>query len=283
VDLGVVPFENSTNGAVVFTLDLFAYRAHEVPDIRVCGEAFVLVRHCLVGRRKTPNTSILEGAKNREAREMEEDEELKQIKTLYSHPQVWTQCTPFLTKHLAHTERIDTSSTSKAAELVASDTSDTSAAISSITAAEVFGLDILAEGIEEMKGNATRFVIIYKHPRSPSPPESSAIPAHLLPPSPTPTNATEQIHKTLLYFTVSHADPGALARALAVFGSHDVNLTSINARPSLERPWHYLFFVELWGLWYPGLEEGGVAMALRDLDGVVTRWRWCGCWRAVEG
>jgi prephenate dehydratase len=92
-----------------------------------------------------------------------------------------------------------------------------------------------------------------------------------------------QTHKTLLYFTVSHADPGALARALAVFGSRNVNLTSINAMPSLERPWHYLFFVEFWGLWYPGLEDGGVAMALKDLESVVERWKWCGCWKAVEG
>ena len=212
---------------------------------------------------------------------MDENEELKQIKTLYSHPQVWTQCTPFLTKHLAHTERIDTSSTSKAAELVASHMNSTSAAISSSTAAKLFGLDILAEGIEEMKGNTTRFLIIYKQPPSPSPPPSSAILAHLSPSLPTPTNATGQTHKTLLYFTVSHADPGALARALAVFGSRNVNLTSINARPSLERPWHYLFFVEFWGLWYPGLEEGSVATALKDLEGVVGRWRWCGCWKAV--
>jgi prephenate dehydratase len=271
VDLGIVPFENSTNGAVVFTLDLFADRSHEVPDIRVCGEAFVLVRHYLVGR--------LYRTEKQGDGETDENEQLKEIKILYSHPQVWTQCNAFLTKHLAHTERIDTSSTSKAAELVASDTSNTSAAISSSTAANVFGLDILAEGIEEMKGNATRFLVIYKHPPSSSGLTSSTIPPHLLPPA----NDTGHTHKTLLYFTVSHADPGALARALAVFGSHNVNLTFINARPSLERPWHYLFFVEFWGLWYPGLEEGSVAMALRDLEGVVERWKWCGCWKAVEG
>ena len=221
---------------------------------------------------------------------MEWDEELKQIKTLYSHPQAWTQCTPFLTKHLAHAERIDTSSTSKAAQLVASDNSGTSAAISSSTAAEVFGLDILAEGIEEAKGNTTRFLIIYKHPPSSSPlpssanpdPSTTTTPPHLSP-SPKHIESRRQNHKTLISFTVPHADPGALARALAVFGSHSVNLTSINARPSLERPWHYLFFVEFWGLWYPGLEEGGVAVALREFGGCVERWRWCGCWEAAVG
>jgi prephenate dehydratase len=194
------------------------------------------------------------------------------ITTLYTHPQAWTQCTAFLSR-LGHAERIDTSSTSKAAEIVAADASGKSAAISSKEAAELYGLDVLEEGIESVRGNVTRFLVLYKD-------DGVGL----------GERAREgEVAKTLVCFTVKHDDPGALARALGVFGKHGVNLTSINARPSLERPWHYLFFVEFMGFYVPrsetdeGLERGtNVDKAMEELEQCVERWKWCGCWKVGD-
>jgi len=101
---------------------------------------------------------------------------------------------------------------------------------------------------------------------------------------------SDEAHKCLVSFSIKHDDPGALARALAVFGRHGVNLTSINARPSLEHSWHYLFFVEFRGCYYPGDEKcveeeehgngNGVYLAMKELEDSVEKWKWCGCWKA---
>jgi len=276
---GVVPFENSTNGSVVQTLDLLADVKRENASVRICGEAFVLVQHCLLGKRRA-NDSITENKngdltsihQNQKGEIPEEELDFSHIQTLYSHPQAWTQCTPFLRKHLSHAHREDTTSTSRAAEKVALDTTGTTAAICSLLAAELYDLEVLVQGIEEKQGNKTKFLLL----RQPPIPETSSqhLPeqAHA---SETPSPSTSAPPKTLLTFTVPHNDPGALAKALSVFGTHGINLTSMNSRPSGERAWHYLFLVEFEGQrGYPSVEA-----ALAELDGVVEGWRICGSWK----
>lgn len=193
--------------------------------------------------------------------------DLKHVRKLYSHPQAWGQCKLFLSTYLKGVERQDVSSTSKAAEFVAQDSTGTSAAISSKIAAEMNGLDVLAEGIEDNEGNSTRFFILRRTSSTP----------------PTPTASLDEKtemeqYKSLISFTISHEAPGALADSLAVFKRHDLNLTSINTRPSGELPWHYIFFVELKGKKRDGGEDGAVNRALGDLGRVATNWRWLGSW-----
>jgi prephenate dehydratase len=270
VDRGVVPVENSTNGPVYQTLDLFADRKAEHSDVRVRGDAFVPVHHCLLGHRQKPEKPE-ESGKNETRHDTDYD--YSHIKILYTHPQAWTQCTPFLTKYLSHAEKQDCSSTSKGAELAAADKTGASASISSNLAEEIYDLDMLAEGIEELSGNTTRFLILTNS-------------ANFQDAQADAENQTSPPRcKTLISFTISHTDPGALARALSVFGKHNINLTSINARPSGEHSWHYIFFVEFWGVWYPadmGMKvEDEVAAAMTELGSVVEGWKWIGCWRST--
>jgi len=288
---GVVPFENSTNGSVVFTLDLFADQSAKHPDIVVCGERYVEVHHCLLGHpaisgqghatgpakvlqeeTKSPSSSghatPIPGNPNPTNSRAAPLTSLSHIKKLYSHPQAWGQCKTFLSCYLKGVERQDVSSTSRAAELVAADDTHTSAAISSGIAAQMTGLDFLARDIEDEKDNATRFFIIRRRSLEDTSPSSVT----------TGKDADDQQNarafKSLLSFTVSHTDAGALANALAVFGSHGINLTSINPRPSGEAPWHYMFFVEFSG------KRGQLAVddTLSGLDKVVRSWRWLGSW-----
>ncbi|KAH7074839.1 Prephenate dehydratase-domain-containing protein [Paraphoma chrysanthemicola] len=277
---GVVPFENSSNGSVVFTLDLIADLHGMHPDILVCGESYVDVKHCLLGY-VAPNVASAD-LQTRKLPPVEIDKkftnplavpvcDLSRIKKLYSHPQAWGQCKAFLSTYLKGIERQDVSSTSRAAELVAQDTSGESAALSSFVAAELFGLDVLAESINDRIGNATRFLVIRR--------KDTASPSSTPPPDTThSTDGNGSDWKTLVTFTVDHANPGALANCLAVFGKYGLNLTSINTRPSGVRNWHYVFFVEFKGRKEDGDEVGSVNQALKELDRVCSEWRWLGSW-----
>ncbi|KAI4913327.1 hypothetical protein J4E85_010780 [Alternaria conjuncta] len=141
---GVVPFENSSNGSVVFTLDLFADLNNKYPDILVTGEAYVAVKHCLLGYSNASSTGERDG-------DGRNGKDFSHIKKLYSHPQAWGQCKNFLAKYLKTAERHDVSSTSKAAEIASQDKTGESAALSSEIAAELFRLDVLAKEINDKK------------------------------------------------------------------------------------------------------------------------------------
>ncbi|KAL8796023.1 MAG: hypothetical protein Q9195_001599 [Heterodermia aff. obscurata] len=283
VTYGVVPFENSTNGSVVYTLDLLIDLEHHFTSIKVCGEAYMDVHHCLLGFIGRPHyvhndpTSSSDGSRTPTNDVPHPDparakplKDLRHIKRIYSHPQAFGQCEAFLSTYMKGIERQEVSSTSKAAEVVAADESRSTAAISSKLAAEIHGLSLLAEGIEDSEDNTTRFLILYKSDER-------------LPPSGTDYGFNPQLssltrYKSLAAFKVNHQSSGALAKALAVFGDHGVNLTSINSRPSREHPWHYVFLIEFEGK----REEDGsgrVNAALKALiDPTQGQWKFLGSW-----
>lgn len=219
VDFAVVPFENSTNGQVVYTYDLirdwFIPKSSTAePNFKIVAEQFVAIHH-----------NFLTNAKS-----------LSEIKTIYSHPQVWTQVSSFL-ETLAvspDVKKIDTTSTSKAAELVHNDNTNTSACISSKMSSELYKLPILYEGVEDIPNNTTRFLVL------------GASDPPLPPNNPQSTNPNES-YVTSIIFTLNHDDPGALCDVLDAFRTRKVSMTSINSRPSHLRQWQYVFFVELVG------------------------------------
>ncbi|OBT71490.1 hypothetical protein VF21_09260 [Pseudogymnoascus sp. 05NY08] len=269
---GVVPFENSTNGSVVFTLDLFADRELSYPDISVCGEIYQDVHHCLLGHKSsslpqdtdgasTPTPAVPKPLKPR----TKPLSSLDKIQRIYSHPQAFGQCELFLGAYLKGIERIDVTSTSKAAELVKADTTGTSAAIASEAASVVHKLDVLARNIEDTVDNTTRFFVLRKGLESDKVDDAGLF-------------AQAGAHeKSLVSFTVDHKSPGALADALDSFKKYQLNLTSINSRPSRIRPFQYIFFVEFEGskLHDP---QGVVKGAFELLDKAAQSWRWLGSW-----
>ncbi|KAI4258849.1 MAG: hypothetical protein LQ352_001060, partial [Teloschistes flavicans] len=177
---GVVPFENSTYGTVVFTLDLLVDRESNYPDLLVCGEIYLPVHHCLVVAR--PASTIPSGgvvAEKEQPPQQQQQQEQQPIKTLYSHPAAFGQCERFLSTRFPEAEKIDVSSTSKAAELVATAATSypsarNAAAVSSKLAAELHGLHVQAEGIQDSDDNSTRFFVIRNRLSSPPPPSLTA-------------------------------------------------------------------------------------------------------------
>lgn len=138
-DFGVVPVENSTEGAVTYTLDELLDS-----DLKIVSEKFLRITHSLVGIC----------------------DDLKKIKKLYSHPQPLGQCKTWLRNHLPNVEIIQVNSTSKAAETASWD--KFSAAIASDVAAEIYKLKVLVRGIEDSRNNFTRFLVIGKKDNPPT-------------------------------------------------------------------------------------------------------------------
>lgn len=129
-DYGVVPIENTTEGAVSHTLDMFFDS-----DLKICSEIIFEISHFLMSNSKMQN-----------------------IKRIYSHPQVFGQCRLWLESHLAGVELIDTSTTTHAAKRATGE--DGAAAIGSKLAATLYNLNVLAESIEDSPHNQTRFLVI---------------------------------------------------------------------------------------------------------------------------
>jgi len=129
-DYGVVPIENSTEGAVNHTLDVFMDS-----ELRICAQILMKIENHLVA--KIPR---------------------EKIKRIYSHPQVFGQCRNWLRLHLPNVELVEVSSTARAAELAAAE--DDAAAIAGPMAAELHGLRMLASSIQDLATNTTRFLVI---------------------------------------------------------------------------------------------------------------------------
>ena len=132
-DYGVVPVENSIEGAVTHTLDMLVDS-----DLKICSQVILNVSHNLLANCP----------KNR-------------IRKIYSNPQVFGQCRIWLQKNLPNAELVDVSSTTRAAELARKEKN--SAAIASLLASKVYGLKVLVSGIQDSLKNATRFLVVGKN------------------------------------------------------------------------------------------------------------------------
>ena len=136
---GLVPVENSTEGAIGRTLDLLLNS-----NLKICGEVMLQVHQCVISN----------------------ENDLSLIRKVYSHPQSFGQCNGWLNAHLPHAERITASSNADAARLAAEESF--AAAVASTQAAEHFKLKVLASNIEDDVRNTTRFLVIGKQDVAPS-------------------------------------------------------------------------------------------------------------------
>ncbi len=192
---GVVPVENSLEGSVNQTYDLFLEH-----NLKVSGEVIIRISHCLIAN---PNTN------------------LEAVRTVYSHPQALAQSRSFL-EHLG-CELIPTYDTAGSVKMLKEKVLKDAAAIASEKAAELYGMSILARGIEDTPTNYTRFFVISKNDA--------------------PLTGKD---KTSIIFAATHK-PGALYHALGEFEKRNINLTKIESRPTKQKPWEYNFYLDFEG------------------------------------
>lgn len=194
VDYGIVPIENSTEGVVNLTLDCFVES-----NLYICDEVLLGINLYLLSK----------------------SDSLDKVKEIHSHPQPLAQCRGWLNRHAAGIEQIPASSTAVAAEHASRNKH--AAAIAGKLAAEVYGLKILAEKIEDRSQNTTRFLVIGKEPAKKA-----------------------KRNKTSAMFSIKD-EAGSLLKILQVFGRNNINLTKIQSRPLPNRSWEYLFFIDFEG------------------------------------
>ena len=144
-DYGVIPVENSIEGAINHTLDMFINS-----DLKICSEVLLDISHNLIGKCS-----------------------LKSIKRVYSNPQVFGQCRVWIDSNLQGVELIEVSATSRAAEIASREKN--SCAIASIEAARKYKLKIIAKDIEDNVNNITRFLVIGSHSPAPTKKDKTSI------------------------------------------------------------------------------------------------------------
>ncbi|XP_024031782.1 arogenate dehydratase/prephenate dehydratase 2, chloroplastic [Morus notabilis] len=207
VDRAVLPIENSLGGSIHRNYDLLLRH-----NLHIVGEVKFAVRHCLLANHGV---------------------QLQDLKRVLSHPQALAQCEHTLTKWGLVREAVD--DTAGAAKHVALNELKDTGAVASSVAGKIYGLNILAQDIQDDSDNVTRFLMLAREPIIPG---------------------TDRLFKTSIVFSLEEG-PGILFKALAVFALRQINLTKIESRPLRKQPlrlrddnnngpkyFDYLFYVD---------------------------------------
>ena len=223
-DYGVVPIENSTEGVVTHTIDMLVDS-----ELKICAQILMKISHNLVSKVS-----------------------LRQVKKIYSNPQVFGQCRNWLHKNIPGAALVPCESTSKAAQKAAKEKQ--TGAICSSLAAQIYGLKVLKSNIQDIAHNSTRFLVIAKQD----------------------VPATGRDRTTILFSIKDKA--GALHAMLTPFLKHKINLTKIESRPSKKRAWDYYFFVDFEG----HRTDRKVKLALSQLENMCKYLKVVGSYPVVD-
>lgn len=225
LDFGIVPVENSLEGAVTEVNDLLVETG-----LRVVGEATIPVHHCLLALPEL---------------------DYRDLRTIYSHPQALGQCRGFISRHKLEARPFY--DTAGAAVMLRAQRPAATAVIASRLCADLYGLEVLKENIEDNDSNRTRFVVLSR--------EGSA----------------EEGDKCSIIFSVAHR-PGGLFSVLKILSDCAINMTRIESRPLRNDPGTYAFFVDFEG----SDRDAGVAAALEAIRTASTAYKFLGCYKAEK-
>lgn len=227
-DGGLTPIENSQAGSINEVYDLLRHST-----LSIVGELCLPVNHrllCLPGQR------------------------LSDIHRVLSHPQALAQCDAYLRQ--LGVEIVAAYDTAGSAKMIREQGLRGVAAVASARAGEIYGLETLAQNIQTIPDNYTRFVALAREPGPPPVGEA----------------------KTMLLVATTHT-PGALYGALGVFAERGINLLKLESRPSREQPWEYVFYLDIAG----SPDQPLVAEAIRELARFTIHLQVFGSFARAEG
>lgn len=216
---GIVPVENSIEGAVFSTLDSFMKY-----NVKICGEVRLAISHNLVCRSGN----------------------LEDIQTVASHAQPLAQCRDWLRTNMPNVPTLPVFSTGAAAQMAANNPNI--GAIASSLAIKTYELQVVVKGIEDYRGNTTRFLVI-----GPTSPEFSG-----------------EDRTSLLIGTMDR--PGALNEILTVLSEEVINLAKIESRPIKGKHWKYMFFLDMLG----HIEENHIKAGCDRIKKLCSYYEWLG-------
>jgi prephenate dehydratase len=215
-DFGFIPIENSLAGSIHRNYDLL--REHE---LHIVGETTLRVRHCLIAAT---------GAT------------MDKLTRVISHPQALDQCRGYLNRWEGGIKVEQVYDTAGAVKQLSETRNQTTAAIASRRAAEIYGMHILVEGIEDDEANFTRFLVLSTKPVDPGKDAKTSILVRL------------------------KNQPGSLFKALSVFALRDIDLTKLESRPMIGQPGEYQFYIDFAG----STADKKVIRALNHLEEYAT-------------
>lgn len=226
VDFGVVPIENSTEGAVFHSMDMLVEC-----DLKIIGQIYLPIAQCLLSNSP-----------------------LEKIKKVISKDVALGQCREWLNRNLPDAELVAVNSTAKAAQDAAK--TPGVAAVASELAGELYGVNVLARGIQDRSENVTRFLVLGREPAAPTP--------------------GGQDRTSLVFFLKDEV--GTLEKSLEPFSSRGISLCKIESRPSRKKLWEYYFFVDCLG----HRDEPKIAQAFEELAQRCPFVKWLGSYPNVR-
>jgi len=231
-DFGMVPVENSIEGAVTQVNDLLVETG-----LKIIGEVRVPVHHCLLTLPET---------------------DYREIKVAYSHPQALSQCRGFLQRNKL--EGRPFYDTAGAAMMLAEDRPRAAAAIASRLCAELYGLEILKENVEDHKSNSTRFLVLSRKDEGDGNGQGAV---------------GKKGDKCSIIFSTEHK-AGALFSILKVFSDANLNLTRIESRPIKSDPGKYAFLLDFEG----SDKDARAAAVLSQVEKMAQFYKYLGCYES---
>ncbi|MBK4716424.1 MULTISPECIES: bifunctional chorismate mutase/prephenate dehydratase [Tenebrionibacter/Tenebrionicola group] len=224
-DYAIVPAENTSSGSINDVYDLLQHTS-----LSIVSELTLPIDHCVMVATTTT---------------------LEKIKTVYSHPQPFQQCSQFVNRwpqwKIEYCE-----STSAAMEKVAQSGSSDAAALGSEAGGALYGLQVLERNLANQTQNITRFLVLARKPVS----VSGQVPA-----------------KTTLLFATGQQS-GALVEALLVMRNHNLIMTKLESRPIHGNPWEEMFYLDI----QANLESADMRQALRELGEITRSMKVLGCY-----
>ena len=199
-DYSILPIENSLEGSVGESNDLLLST-----KLNAVGEIYHRIHHCLIGTGS-----------------------VRDIDTVYSHPQALGQCRKFIQENSLGT--IPTYDTAGSVKIIKDLNKNSVACIASKNAAEIFDVPVIQEGVEDNANNYTRFLIFSRENNE-----------QLV-----QNGSKAENSKTSIIFSVKH-EAGALYQIIKEFYQNKINLTKIESRPDKNTPWQYNFYVDFVG------------------------------------
>jgi prephenate dehydratase len=223
VDLGIIPIENSIEGSVNATLDMLIFES----EVKIAGEVTHQINNCLLVNHGSG---------------------IEKIKEVFSHPHALAQCRKHIYSNLKNVTIKAVNSTAEAARL-ASETGMSAAAIGNKAAAEIYGLEVLQEHIEDFADNETRFAIL-----------SNKVPKK------------SKHDKTSIACFLFHDRPGSLLQMLQEFAFRYINLTKIESRPSKRGLGQYVFLIDMEG----HIDDPDISSAIKCLTCKIDKVKFLG-------
>ncbi len=216
-EAAIMAIENSIAGSIIPN-----YALIDTNNLQIVGEHYLDIQHHLMA---LPNQSIAD------------------IKEVHSHPMALLQCKAFFKRH-PHIKLVEDIDTADVARRIKVDNIKNIAAIASHLASEIFELEVLAESIQTIKHNETRFVIVKREK---------------------PEINTTEIDKASIKFELDHKR-GSLAAMLNMMSDCKLNLTKIQSLPIIETPWKYSFFIDVTFDDYKDYEKAKAIMKIMATD-----------------